>query len=300
MAKSFIGSILVATDLSPASDRVVEAAGELAACTGARLHFIHIFEFDVAAYGPPPEPTFRGNLEAAKRTMAEQIRRIVKASARVESTHVLIDSAHKAVLWHAKLVCADLIVIGPHRRRRMLEEVLGTTADRVLRRAAIPCLVVRRALPVPLRRVLAPVDFSAESRGALQIATLWARELGKAVGTCKLEVMHVVPKFMEQVGVGGAAARGELHEDVRRAVGRRRIPIIETVVRGDPAKQIVRHSRSADLIVLGTHGAGSVERVLLGSVASAVARSAAAPVLFVPTAYASKLKRRASRRQRRT
>ena len=57
-----------------------------------------------------------------------------------------------------------------------------------------------------------------------------------------------------------------------------------TVVVGRPAAEIVRFAREheADLIVMGTHGYGSVKRLLLGSVADQVIRQAACPVLVVP------------------
>lgn len=42
-------------------------------------------------------------------------------------------------------------------------ELLGSTADRVLRKASCPVLIVRGELPVPPRRVLAPVDPSTLS-----------------------------------------------------------------------------------------------------------------------------------------
>jgi nucleotide-binding universal stress UspA family protein len=46
----------------------------------------------------------------------------------------------------------------------------------------------------------------------------------------------------------------------------------------------VARARAVDLIVVGTHGAGGLERLILGSVADKVIRGASQPVLVVPPA----------------
>jgi universal stress protein A len=61
-------------------------------------------------------------------------------------------------------------------------------------------------------------------------------------------------------------------------------PTIIVTTAGDPAEEIVRYATGhrIDLIVLGTHGRSGVSRVLLGSVAERVVRTAPCPVLVVP------------------
>ena len=62
------------------------------------------------------------------------------------------------------------------------------------------------------------------------------------------------------------------------------VPTIIATSAGDPAEEIVRYAAGhrVDLIVLGTHGRTGVSRVLLGSVAERVLRTAHCPVLVVP------------------
>ena len=56
------------------------------------------------------------------------------------------------------------------------------------------------------------------------------------------------------------------------------------VVAGPPAREIVQYAKehAIDLIVLGTHGHGFIDRLLIGSVAERVARQAPSAVLMVP------------------
>jgi len=61
------------------------------------------------------------------------------------------------------------------------------------------------------------------------------------------------------------------------------VAVDTSLLEGTPAKQIVRHAESedCDLIVMGTHGRGGIDRLLLGSVAERVVRSSEVPVLTV-------------------
>ena len=70
---------------------------------------------------------------------------------------------------------------------------------------------------------------------------------------------------------------------VEAIAGRRDIAVDGRIVRGTPSKEIVRAAAAADcdLVVMGTHGRGGIDRLLLGSVAERVVRAAPIPVLTV-------------------
>jgi nucleotide-binding universal stress UspA family protein len=55
-------------------------------------------------------------------------------------------------------------------------------------------------------------------------------------------------------------------------------------VEGTPSTEIVRYTRDqpVDVVVMGTHGRGGIDRLLLGSVAERVVRKSAVPVVTVP------------------
>jgi len=70
---------------------------------------------------------------------------------------------------------------------------------------------------------------------------------------------------------------------VRELADERDVPLDTDIVDGSPSREIVRVAEDdgADLIVMGTHGRGGLDRLLLGSVAERVVRSAPVPVLTV-------------------
>ena len=84
-----------------------------------------------------------------------------------------------------------------------------------------------------------------------------------------------------------------LREDAERAVARIReiadhtntgVPVETAVVEGKPSREIVRYAEdeNCDLVVMGTHGRGGIDRLLLGSVAESVIRASSIPVTTVP------------------
>jgi len=122
----------------------------------------------------------------------------------------------------------------------------------------------------PAREILVATDFSETSEAAVAVAHAYAHAFGS-----RLRVLHV--PWPEEQGLTALFAR--LVQDLGTSV-----PVVVASHAGDAAEEIVRYARQhqVDLIVLGTHGRTGVTRVLLGSVAERVVRTAPCPVLTVP------------------
>jgi nucleotide-binding universal stress UspA family protein len=290
-----IRSILVATDLTEASDEVLRAGAAIAALTGAALHVVNALEIPATPYldAFPLGADFDGWIRSAERELREQFARAVPERVEPASLHVVIYAAPLAILDRATEIEADLIVVGPHRRRAVGDRFLGTTSDRVLRSVSVPVLVVRAPLPMPLRRVRVPVDLSEPGRGALDAALGWTRDFGAGHdgADSELAVLHVVPKAFEapDFAFDREVIAPELSREVEAA--RERTGIVpagelrEAVVWGDDAaRAVLEHAERerVGLIVMGTHGYGFVRRLVIGSVASAVVREAPCSVLLIP------------------
>jgi len=121
-----------------------------------------------------------------------------------------------------------------------------------------------------IREILVATDFSDISDAAVRVAHAYARAFG-----ARLHVFHVT--WPDELGLTAlfAALVAELGTLV---------PLVMASQRGDAADEIVRYAKGhgIHLIVLGTHGRTGVSRVLMGSVAERVIRTAPCPVLTVP------------------
>lgn len=281
-----IHSILAATDLTHASDEILHTAARLAESSGAELHVVHAFDFEVHTQETTPTGGFPARIQTAEHALDEQIQRAIPPGCSVASREVAIYIAHKEILLRAAQVDADLIVLGPHRKRPLMDQVLGTTAGRVVRGATVPCLVVRAPIAPPLRRVVVATDLSAMARGALDEALLWSRLFGEQAAApgdmSELRVLYVSSH-------GGATVESALAEEVGAALeraGGAGVSLVEReVVAGDsPADEIVRYAEreEADLLVMGTSGHGTFRHLLQGRVMNTVSRLAPCSVLLVP------------------
>jgi nucleotide-binding universal stress UspA family protein len=144
---------------------------------------------------------------------------------------------------------------------------------------------------IALKRILVATDFSEAADAALA----YGRALARA-SAATLHVVHVADDVY--VRLGGdvyAAVLPELQKDVEKEAKERLarllidndsnpLPTVAEVIIADaPARAIVDYAARAaiDLIVVGTHGRGTVAHFLLGSVAERVVRTARCPVLTV-------------------
>lgn len=295
-----VRSILAASDLSGGEAAVLQSASGLAALAESELHVIHAVEADGASGGEGPRMEDR--LRSAGDALREQLESAVPARTQVTSSRAWPGRAHQVILRRAEDVGADLIVIGPHRREGQ-RQVLGTTADRVVRTSKVPCMIIRGPMSLPLRRVLVPSDFSPAAAGALDLALIWATALRlptSSGGRTRLDVQHVLPS--EAGGPTGSSDRTAttaLREQVQAACRRTEcgaaLELVESVVEGGSAAEAILRTvreRDIDLLVMGTHGEAEQERALIGSVSSAVARRATCPVLLCPPELAQELSAR--------
>jgi nucleotide-binding universal stress UspA family protein len=212
-------------------------------------------------------------------------RRIDLASARVH-----LGSAAETILREARNVSADVIVLGAHRDRGIADRVLGSTAEHVLRRAEVPCLVLNGPLSLPLRRILVPSDLAAQASGVAATALGWADLLCQN-GDADVILAHVADPAVDLDG--SPEVRPDLIQKLRstateasRGAGWK-LPLRTQLLQAeDPAREISEYANAlgAGLIVLGTKGDPVIVRALLGSVSSAVVRTATLPVLLVPPA----------------
>jgi universal stress protein A len=138
------------------------------------------------------------------------------------------------------------------------------------------------------RKILIAVDESAFAARAAGVGFDLARSLGAEVA-----IIHVVDPSVVAYAPEGGIPAGELvtlaQQDGKRLLATfsqraaLQAPPLEFIHVGKPATEIVKAAKDwpAELIVVGSHGRGGVERLLLGSVAEAVMRHASCPVLVV-------------------
>jgi nucleotide-binding universal stress UspA family protein len=141
-----------------------------------------------------------------------------------------------------------------------------------------------------INRILCPLDFSDVSRHAVDHAVLFARWYRAEISALHVSSSIVIPSTDFAVVGGGPPPPlteieiADVKSQVRACFGGSLGDYDVLVQSGNPSRQILECARSlpADLIVMGTHGTGGFEHLLLGSVTEKVLRKATCPVVTVP------------------
>lgn len=199
----------------------------------------------------------------------------------------LLSPPIEVFVGHAAVVIADvsrelgarLVVmgIGPHSLRHRIFS--AETALATSRRSSCPILAVHersRGLP---RSAVVAVDFSPESIHAARKAVCLMADGGH------VHLVHVKSMETAAVDVDGPSVLSERFLRLRSALDcARPVHITSAVREGHPAEQILQAARAqeADLVVAGMRGLNAFERLLAGSVSSALLRGAECSVLLAP------------------
>ncbi len=302
-----IHKILTPIDFSEGSRNALRYAEALAGGADASLILAHVVDFkDLNHAAMRLGPVIEEKLEETVVAEAgEHLKTFAEEELRPETrrTHyVHAGRTVELVEEVAKETETDLMVVSTHSERVVRHALLGSSAEKLVRHAPCPVLVVRAKehefideddeAPAPrsfsLKKILVPTDFSDESLKALR----YALRLG-APFDAKIDLLHVVntgcfgagyaavdlPAITEQVVEASKESLAELAE--------REIGTAENIVRevrvGPTAQTIadVAREEEIDLIVVSTHGNTGLKRMLLGSNAENIVRHAPCPVLVV-------------------
>lgn len=231
----------------------------------------------------------------------------------VRTTASLLDPGlglvEKAVEWKA-----DLIVVGSHGRTALGRLLLGSVSQRVLHHAPCPVRITRPRIRVKQGppRIMVAVDGGEDADRAVAAVRDRAWPRGTEIRVVGILGQAVDPGVM--LADGGVLLadrlmthrRDALEKKLGEAAGRLTRPGLKvsfTLASGEPREELVQLAGiwKADCVFLGCHGAGALERILLGSVSSAVATHAPCTIEIVRrrTKAASSQAREASRPRKR-
>jgi nucleotide-binding universal stress UspA family protein len=293
-----IRRILCPVDFSDTSRHAIEHAVAIAKWYESRIVALHVLqaprlfeqppilfaEFDSGGSSLPPE------IESRERDLRAWLEPAYQAGLK---TDLLIDKGMvaAAILDRASSEQVDLIVLGTHGLSGFERFMLGSVAEKVLRKASCPVLTVPPASAtsarVPYKRLLCPVDFSESSLAALRFAFSLAEE---ADG--RLSILHVLEwpsddeLFVDRLD--GPQYRQMVEEQARTRLDALVPDDVRTwsepttqIADGKPYRRILETARTeeSDLIVIGVRGRNPLDLTLFGSTTNHVVRRAPCPVL---------------------
>jgi nucleotide-binding universal stress UspA family protein len=284
--------ILLATDGAPAAAGALRIARVLAETRGVQVGVVSVVEPFPLSY-PDGADVARARVEAERTAMRARLDAVLAVlgeqggAAAGWPVTVTVGSAAPTIARVAERSGASMIVLGIGQHA-LADRWLGSeTALRVMRVAAVPVLAVPGDADGLARQAVAAIDFTEFSIAAARAA----RDLVAPNGL--LHLVHAVDSSFTRLTRTGdrewldahlAVVKQRLDEIARGVAGRQDLEIRTRILQGEPGREILRFAGEvgADLLAAGTHGAGFVGRLLLGSVSTRLVRSATGSVLLVP------------------
>lgn len=277
-------AIVVGIDASPESQLAAQAGWQLAAALGVPCRLVHVVHDAWAALVAaqvPTDPDLTDEiLRDARDEMVKTLSPVLPA---VAMKAIEVQLGRPAAALAAAAEDAALVVVGGKVRGALARGIAGSTAHYLIRRLDTPVLIVRSP-GWPFRRILAAVDLSFAAAPTIAAARAMARRAG-----ARLRVLHVIEPIR---GTRlGARVDKRLHDRASIAEFSRTlhdvpgIPARDRMVRRGPVVETTVAARDAwhaDLLVVGSHGKGWVERMLVGSVTERLLASLPASLLVVP------------------
>ena len=293
--------IVVGHDLRIGGEVALKSAAVLAKRCGAALRLVHVVEPQHSYQRISHPLTSPYTLEEiAQKTGAK----LQVLAASPELGHLQVEYEVRTGKPFAELIIArrawqaDLIVVGGASKQD--PSFLGSTSERIVRKAMVPVMVAKKVLSAGAKTFLVPTDFSDCARRAAQEALILAESFhGRIVF---LHVVDLYPLYSigyaDDFGVAlpltppaPEVIEGEW-QNFLSGLPVEKVQWEKYTEEGEAATAIVHQAeqRETDVIVMGTHGRTGLDHMLLGSVAEKVVRRAHCPVLTIrPEAFQFKM-----------
>jgi nucleotide-binding universal stress UspA family protein len=289
-SKSDAGSkrVLFATDLSARCDRALDRAELLAVELEARLTIVHAVEPDALALTRKRENVFSWRRDPDRRVGIAKRQIQEDLSGRDTPFELVVEegSPNDVILRAAGQLPSEIIVTGIARNETLGRSIFGATVEHLIRRAAIPVLIVKTRPRRSYKNIVVATDFSTASRTAL---TRSMEMFPEGIITL-LHCYRAAPGPLLDSGTADSGGRqialGDYETFLEASGGARAsiaaLPILMEPGSVDFVVQNYALDRGLDLLVIGSQGRNAVGRAIFGSTAELMLLTAPCDVLVTP------------------
>jgi nucleotide-binding universal stress UspA family protein len=287
------GPIVVGVDASPAAVGATDLGERIAQLAGVRCELVHAVRdawAPLVAVNPDPHVVEMQNLQlaAARETINRTLQGAPIRSRQLEDLSVRFGPPAAVLQEVTRERGPGLLVLGGKHHSALERWLGGSTSLHVVRTSEVPVLITA-GNPTVLRRILVAADLSKAAGPTVALAERFARLVG-----AQLRVLTVFEPLPDLPGIPStdpteyyALAQETLERDVWPLV---KTPRAERIVRhGMVVDTLLREASDwqADVLVVGSHGKGWAQRVLLGSVTERLINHLPTSLLVAPVGVAA-------------
>lgn len=281
-----IGTVLVPLDGSELAEEALPYAQAIAQRSNAPLHLTRIIPPDAPAAA---EDEARDYLRGKAHGVGDRVQISIRMG----------DPAEQIIAGAEEMV-DPVIVMTTHGRSGIGRWLYGSVADRVVRGAGMPVLLVRsgmeRARLGVVRSILVSLDGSVYAEAALPYAEELAHTFNAEIHLVRVAETSQVYAMLTPEAQTPAAAEA-LNEMIARLVAdantylsqeaeqlrAKGLSVRMQTLEGFPAEQLLAYEQEAgtDLTVMATHGRSGLSRLVFGSVAERILKLGKTPVMMI-------------------
>ncbi|MCR4289767.1 MAG: universal stress protein [Candidatus Scalindua sp.] len=289
-------SILTATDFSEYSKIALDMCLGAYRCMKTKLYVLHTIEKSPhdsrhLSSGTNPE----GIKQKLEEDAIDKIKALIPEDVMDKGDIIPMVRFGKPFLETiqvAKENSVDLLVIGTHGRAGVDRVMLGSVAEKIVRKAGCPVMVIKGIKFTGFKRIIVPIDFSDCSRKALEYAVSIARSHNS-----RLTILHVYEKSFVEPYVNAANSEekaDEIMKEIERVNESKYDEFLKTVdLNGVEYEKLLKKGiaetdiveiameQQANLIVMGTHGRSGIKHMLIGNTAEQVVRTVHCDIIIV-------------------
>ena len=287
------GPIVVGVDASLAAVGAADLGERIAQLAGVRCELVHAVRdawAPLVAVNPDPQVVEMQNLQlaVARETINRTLQGAPIRNRQLQDLSVFFGPPAAVLQEVTRERGPGLLVLGGKHHSALERWLGGSTSLHVVRTSEVPVLITA-GNPTALRRILVAADLSKAAGPTVALAERFARLVG-----AQLRVLTVFEPLPDLPGIPPtdpteyyALAQETLERDVWPLV---KTPRVERIVRhGMVVETLLREASDwqADVLVVGSHGKGWAQRVLLGSVTERLINHLPTSLLVAPVSIAA-------------
>jgi nucleotide-binding universal stress UspA family protein len=250
----------------------------------ARLYEAPLTALYAEQFLPPPYFT-EGDIKALadlhelqRRSAGKHLEEVVRREISYPAQTRLVEAfPTEAILGLVRELAAGLVVLGTHGRSGLNRLLMGSVAEKVVRQAGVPVLVVKREAPLTFRRLLCPVNYTPVALEALRHAADLASRSGAELVVMSVEEESglrrdheeqlralIPPPLQDHCRLRPVVRHGEAAEQILHlaaeehsdllVIGAQHRPLLEATILGTTSVRVMRHAPCSALIVTRPHG----------------------------------------------
>jgi nucleotide-binding universal stress UspA family protein len=280
--------VVVGVDATPAGVRAATTGWTIAQAGDVPCHFVHAMPEPPSLTRGVPDGTesvemLERLISATRSELAAKLGAAVPAEA-IANLDILVGETAWVLGKAVDDVGARLLVLGGKHHLAPVRWFGGSTAHKAVRSLETSVLVA--SAPVTrFTRILVALDLSEAAVPTLDVATMFGELFGAEV-----RVLSVVEPLPSLPDVDVQVDEGEHIRSIEREIqallaGVEHAVEVDTVVQSGSAARMIADQAAtwdADLVVVGSHGKGIVDRMLLGSTTERLLNKLPCSILVIP------------------